>query len=107
MNALALFTLTLFVVVPGLGAVLAAFPAGRPSVPLAAALVVPFGFAVDGLVGFVLALAQAMRPWTYLPVIVVVTVALWGVGLRRASVRDRWDALRDGTRDQRWTLAVG
>jgi len=107
MNALALLVLTLLVVVPGFGAVLAAFPPGRPSVPLALALAVTFGYAVDGAAAFVLAVAHILHPYTFFPVAGGVAAVLWAIAFRRGSPRARLEAFRQGVRAQRGVLLAG
>src|SRR5439155_6795669 len=107
MNALALAVLALLVVVPGSGAVLAAFPPGRPSVPLALALVVALGYTVDGAVGFVLAVGHVLHPYTFFPVVAAVTAVMWAKALRRGSPRARFAAFRRGVQRRRGILLAG
>ncbi len=87
---------------------MAAFGPDELSLPTTLALVFAFGYAVTGLVSFVLAALHALHPATFFVALAVVTAALWAAGIRRAGLGSRGAALRAEARgDGRWVLLVG
>jgi hypothetical protein len=96
-----------FVLVPGLGATLAAYPPERIGVVTRLALAFGLGYAVVGVTAVVLVIARVMHPETFFPALAAVTAALWACGLRRGGVRAHLDAVSAEVGRERWTLAVG
>lgn len=99
--------LSAMLAVPGLGAVLAAYGPGRPGIATGLALVPALGYGVAGTCSFVLTLLGVLRPATVFPVLGVVTVLLWLVGLRRGSLRVRVRAAGAELRADPWALGLG
>jgi hypothetical protein len=96
-----------FVLVPGLGATLAAYPPERMGVATRLALAFGLGYAVVGITAVVLVIARVMHPETFFPALAAVTAALWAGGLRRGGVRAHLDAVSAEVGRERWALAVG
>jgi hypothetical protein len=95
------------VLVPGLGATLAAFPPGRVGPATRLALTFGLGYATVGLTAVVLVVAHVLHPYTFLPLLAAVTVALWTAGLRRGGLRAHAAALGDDIAHDGWALAAG
>jgi hypothetical protein len=95
------------VLVPGLGATLAAFPPGRVGPATRLALMFGLGYATVGLTAVVLVIAHVLHPYTFFPALAAVTVALWVTGLRRGGLRAHAAALADDVAHDGWSLAVG
>jgi hypothetical protein len=95
------------VLVPGLGATLAAYPPGRIGAVTRLALMFGLGYAVVGLAAVALVIAHALQAATFFPLLALVTAALWAYGLRRGGARRHWVALRDEVAADRWALAAG
>jgi hypothetical protein len=95
------------VLVPGLGATLAAFPPGRVGPATRLALTFGLGYAVVGLTAVVLVIAHVLHPYTFLPALAAVTAGLWAAGLRRGGLRAHASALADDVAHDGWALAAG
>lgn len=93
--------------IPGFGASFAAFPPDELSVVTRAASVFGLGYAAAGACSFILASSHAFRLSFFIPLWVVVSVVLWFLALRRASMRDHLRGLGVGIRDQRYPLLLG
>jgi hypothetical protein len=106
-NPATIATATALVLVPGLGATLAAYPPGRIGVATRLALTFGLGYAVVGVTAVVLVIAHVLQPATFFPALAIVTVALWVYGLRRGGVREHWDALAAEAAGDGWALAIG
>jgi hypothetical protein len=107
MSASAVIILGFLVLVPGLGATLAAWPAGRISLPTRLALAVAAGCSVTALVAYALAVTHLLHPVPFFALLAVVTVALWSLGLWRDALPAHARALRDEVRHDGWVLGVG
>jgi hypothetical protein len=107
MNPATIAIAAAFVLVPGLGATLAAYPPGKIGIPTRLALAFGLGYAVVGITAVALVIARVMRPETFFPALVIVTAALWAGGLRRDGLRAHLHAASAEFHRDRWTLAVG
>ena len=103
----ALGVLLVLIVPPGLGAVLALYPPGMLSLATRVALVFGLGFVITGGLAFGLTILSVLGPITFLALVVPVTVTLWVVALRRASLRTHARALAEELRADRGSLVVG
>jgi hypothetical protein len=106
-NPATIATASALVLVPGLGATLAAYPPGRIGAPTRLALVFGLGYAVVGVTAVVLVIAHVLQPGTFFPVLAIVTAALWISGLRRGGVREHAHALSQEISADGWALAAG
>jgi hypothetical protein len=95
------------VLVPGLGATLAAYPPGRVGPVTRLALMFGLGYAVVGIAAVALVIVHGLQAATFFPLLAVVTAALWVCGLRRGGVREHWAVLHDDVAADRWALAAG
>ncbi len=107
MNPATIAIAAALVLVPGLGATLAAFPPGRVGPATRLALTFGLGYATVGLTAVVLVVAHALHPYTFLPLLAAVTVALWTAGLRKGGLRAHAAALGDDIAHDGWALAAG
>jgi hypothetical protein len=107
MNPATIAIATAFVLVPGLGATLAAYPPGTIGVATRLALAFGLGYAAVGITAVVLVIARVLHPETFFPALAIVTVALWVGGLRRGGIRAHLDAVSAEFGRERWTLAAG
>jgi hypothetical protein len=107
MNPATIAIAAAFVLVPGLGATLAAYPPGEIGVATRLALAFGLGYAVVGMTAVVLVIARVLHPETFFPALAIVTAALWLCGLRRGGVRAHAHAVSVEFSRERWTLAVG
>ncbi len=107
MNPATIAIAAALVLVPGLGATLAAYPPGKIGAPTRLALSFGLGYAVVGITSVVLVIARVLHPDTFFPLFAVVTASLWVFGLRRGGVRAHLNALRAEFRGDRWPLVVG
>ena len=96
-----------FVLVPGVGATLAAYPPGRVGPVTRLALAFGLGYAVVGITAVVLVIAHVLHPATFLGGLAIVTGALCVAGLRRGGVRAHLAALAADIADDRFGLALG
>jgi hypothetical protein len=95
------------VLVPGLGATLAAFPPGRVGPVTRLALMFGLGYAVVGITAVVLVIGHVLQAATFFPALAIVTVVLWAAGLRRGGLRQHLDALSADIAGDGWALAAG
>jgi hypothetical protein len=95
------------VLVPGLGATLAAYPPGRIGPVTRLALMFGLGYAVVGLTAVVLVIVHGLQAATFFALLAVVTAALWAFGMRRGPLGKHWAVLRDDVAADRWALAAG
>ncbi len=107
MNPATIATAAAFVLVPGLGATLAAYPPGRVGLVTRFALTFGLGYAVVGMTAVVLVIGHVLHPATFLGALLVVTVALYVAGLRRGGARAHLAALQADIADDRFGLAMG
>ena len=107
MNPATIATATALVLVPGLGATLAAYPPGRIGPATRLALSFGLGYAVVGVTAVALVIAHVLHPATFFTALAAVTAALWIWGLRRGSLREHAAALGDDIAADRFGLAVG
>ena len=94
-------------VVPGAGASLALHGPGDAGIAQRLALCFGLGYAAAALTGVVLEILHVLNVVTYLGLLVVVTVVLWGVAVRRDGLRAHAGALRDDFVADRWLTASG
>ena len=106
MNPSTIAIASCLVLIPGLGATLAAYPPGRVGPVTRLALMFGLGYAVVGITALVLVIVHGLQPATFFPLLTVVTVGLWAFGLRRGGARAHWTALRDDVSADRWALAA-
>jgi hypothetical protein len=95
------------VLVPGLGATLAAYPPRRIGPVTRLALMFGLGYAVVGITAVALVIVHALQPATFFPLLAVVTLGLWIFGLRRGGAREHLAALGEEVSADRWALAAG
>jgi hypothetical protein len=95
------------VLLPGLGATLAAYPPGRVGPVTRLALMFGLGYAVVGITAVALVIVHALQAATFFGLLAVVTAALWAFGVRRGALGEHWAALRDDVAADRWALAAG
>ena len=107
MNPATIATATALVLVPGLGATLAAYPPGRIGPATRLALMFGLGYAVVGVTAVALVIAHALQPATFFPALAIVTAGLWVAGLRRGGLRAHAAALKDDIAADRLGLAIG
>ncbi|MGZ6131067.1 MAG: hypothetical protein ACXWLF_03525, partial [Myxococcaceae bacterium] len=107
MNPATIATATALVLVPGLGATLAAYPPGRIGPATRLALSFGLGYAVVGVTAVALVIAHVLHPATFFAALAAVTAALWIAGLRRGSLREHAAALADDVAADRFGLAIG
>ena len=107
MNAGAIATAAALVLVPGVGATLAAYPPGRIGVATRIALAFGLGYAAVGGTAVLLVIAHVLQPATFFPALAAVTLALWAAGLRRGGAREHARAIAAEAAGDRWPLAVG
>jgi hypothetical protein len=103
----AVLALTLLVIVPGLGASVAAFGPGRLRIATRLASMFAFGYALVGAVSFILAILRILNPTTFFAVLGVTTAVLWFLGLRTASPADHGRALAAEVRGDPFPIVVG
>jgi hypothetical protein len=107
LNAGAILTALLAMVIPGAGASLALHRPGQAGIPTRLALCFGLGYAVCALCGVVLEILHVLHLWTYLPLLLAVTGGLWLVAVRRDGLRAHAAALRDEVAAQPWLEAAG
>jgi len=106
-NPATIATAAALVLVPGLGATLAAYPPGRLGPATRLALAFGLGYAVVGVTAVALVIAHILQPATFFPALGIVTVVLWVSGLRRGSAREHLAALADDVAADGWGLGIG
>jgi hypothetical protein len=97
----------LVVVAPGLGLCSLLLRPGSASPAVWAAVVVPFGYAFVGLEALLLALLHHLTLPVFLVVYLVGTLAVWGFGLRRHSLRENARDLWKQILADRWQYVMG
>jgi len=107
LNAGAILTALLAMVIPGAGASLALHRPGQAGIPTRLALCFGLGYAVCALCGVVLEILHVLHAWTYLPLLALVTIALWTVTIRRDGLRSHAAALRDQLAVEPWLEGLG
>ena len=107
LNADAILIALLVMVIPGAGASLALHRPGQAGIPTRLALCFGLGYAVCALCGVVLVILHVLHPWTYVPLLAVVTVVLWAVPIRREGLRAHAAALRAEFAATPWLEALG
>ena len=107
MNPATIATAAALVLVPGLGATLAAYPPGRIGPATRLALAFGLGYAVVGVTAVALVIAHILQPATFFPALAIVTAVLWVSGLRRGSAREHLAALSDDVAADGWGLGIG
>ncbi len=107
MNPATIAIASALVLVPGLGATLAAYPPGRVGPVTRLALMFGLGYAVVGITAVALVIVHGLQAATFFALLAIVTAALWACGLRRGALREHWAALRDDVAADRWALAAG
>jgi hypothetical protein len=103
----AILVVSALVLVPGIGASLAFAPPGAVLIETRIALVFGLGYALVAGTATLLALVHAFELWVFVLVVVLVTVAVWIVALRRASPREHLTAFRSQAREAPFVLAAG
>lgn len=107
MSVSALLTVSAITILPGLGAGLALWKPGEVGIATRLGLAAGLGYAIVGLVSFVLAIFHQLAPVPWVVLLSAATLALWYVGLRRASLLDHLRAIRQEIREDPWSLALG
>jgi hypothetical protein len=107
MSALDLLLMSLTILVPGLGAALAAYRPGEVGIPTRLALVFALGFALDGFLALALVVVHALHPVLYFALLSGATVALWVVAFRRAPPVEHVRAWAAEFREDPWSLGAG
>jgi hypothetical protein len=106
-NPATIATAAALVLVPGLGATLAAYSPGRIGPATRLALAFGLGYAVVGVTAVALVIAHILQPATFFPALGIVTAVLWVSGLRRGSAREHLAALSDDLAADGWGLGIG
>jgi hypothetical protein len=107
MSALDLLLMSLTILVPGLGAALAAYRPGEVAIPTRLALVFALGFALDGFLALALVVAHGLHPVLYFALLGVATIGLWVVAFRRARPAEHVRAWAAEFREDPWSLGAG
>ena len=89
LNAGAILTALLAMVIPGAGASLALHRPGQAGIPTRLALCFGLGYAVCALCGVVLEILHVLHAWTYLPLLALVTIYLFFF-IIRVGRRPQW-----------------
>jgi hypothetical protein len=95
------------VLVPGAGAALALAAPGAISIESRIALAFGLGYGLVAGVATILALAHVFFRWTFIAGVVLATIAVWAIALRRGSPRAHASALREQARETPFALAAG
>ena len=95
------------VLVPGIGASLAFAAPGAISIETRIALAFGLGYAVVAGVATFLALVHALEQPVFVAAVILVTVAVWIVAVRRASPREHATAFRSQAREAPFALTAG
>ena len=103
----ALVVVAALLLVPGAGAALALAPPGAITIESRIALAFGLGYGIAAGVATVLALAHVFHLATFVAGIVLVTVGVWAVVLRRAGLRAHAAALRVQAAEAPYVLAGG
>ncbi len=106
MSPAALGTACGLVLVPGIGAMLAVYPPRRAGLATRIALAFALGYATVGLVATALVIGHVLTRTSFLLLLLAVTLALWGVAVRRGP-GEHLRAVRDELADDRVALAAG
>ncbi|HSD00806.1 MAG TPA: hypothetical protein VLB81_00430 [Gaiellales bacterium] len=107
MSPAALGTAAGLVLVPGTGAMLAVYPPGRAGLATRIALAFALGYAAVGMSAAVLVIAHVLSHASFLIALAAVTLALWGMALRRGRPGEHLAALREEWAGDRVALAAG
>lgn len=86
---------------------MAALGRAQASIPTQLACVFALGYAVAGLWGTFLVIAHAFSGPAFFVGLALITVVLWGVGLRRAGLRRRASAFISLLKADPWPLGAG
>ncbi len=103
---IAILVIGALVLVPGLGASLAFAAPGAIAIETRIALAFGLGYALVAGVATLLALVHAFEQWLFISAVIVATVAVWVVALRRASPRDHANAFRSQVRGAPFSTAA-
>ncbi len=95
------------VAAPGLGLCILMLPPRSASPAVWAAAVIPFGYAFVGLVALLLALLHHLTLTTFLVAYLAGTLAVWGFGLRRHSLRENARNWKMQILADRWQYVMG
>jgi hypothetical protein len=93
--------------VPGLGAALAAGAPGAMTIESRLALAFGLGYALVACVATLLALVHALSRPAFIGCVVLATAGVWALAFLRASLRAHLSALRGQARDEPFALAAG
>jgi hypothetical protein len=107
LDAGALLTASLIVLIPGVGASLALHRPGEVAVATRIALSFGLGYAAVALTGVLLEVLRVLSEGSFVALLAAVTVALWAVALRRNGLRAHAAALAAELRQERWLLLSG
>jgi hypothetical protein len=94
------------VLVPGVGASLAFAAPGRIKIETRMALVFGLGYALVAGLATLLALVHAFELWVFVAAVVLLTVGVWLLALRRASLAEHATALRSQVSEAPFSFAV-
>lgn len=107
MSLRALLAVAAMSFVPGFGAGLALWKPGEAGIATRIGVATGFGYAIAGVVSFLLAIIHQLAPVPFFALLSAATLGLWYVGLRRASLREHLTAIREEIREDPWSLALG
>ena len=107
MSPAALGTAAGLVLVPGVGAMLAVYPPGRAGLATRIALAFGLGYVTVGMTAAVLVIARLLSQTSFVLALLVVTLALWGAGLRRGRPGEHLQSLREELAEDRLAIAAG
>jgi hypothetical protein len=103
----ALGTAAGLVLVPGVGAMLAVYPPGRAGLATRIALAFALGYVTVGMTAAGLVIAHVLSQTSFVLALLVVTLALWGAGLRRGRPGEHLESLREELFEDRIAIAAG
>ncbi len=107
MDAGAILTASLIVLIPGIGAALALHPPGEVSLATRIALGFGLGYATVALTGVVLEVLHVLSEGTFVALLAAVTITLWVTAVRRGGLRAHASALATELRAERWVAGSG
>ena len=107
MSPAALGTACGLVLVPGIGAMLAVYPPGRAGLATRIGLAFALGYAAVGLAAAALVIGRVLTQTSFLLLLLVVTLVLWGIALRRGRPGEHLRAVRAELAEDRVALVAG
>ena len=107
MNAAAVLGVFAMMALPGIGAGLAIWPAGTVSIPTRVGVSIALGYGVAGVISILFAASHTLTAPGFSAALLVATLVLWFVGLRRSSLREHASAIAREAREDPWSVGIG